>query len=122
KFAATMGRLTYMLPSPDDPLRPFQPLADRLKEEASQIKGKDAVSQDIAGMLRSVAEHCERVTASRHDPDKAIAVEIAGRLDAVFGSPKYKTAATIASVIVEHDITERDVRTWYANPAKLRKI
>jgi hypothetical protein len=117
EFAVTIGRLTFMLPSPGRPMRPFQQLAGRLRAEAKRL-GKDAISQAIGSQLLAVAKHCERVTGARRDPDKAIATEIAGYLNFVFGSPKYGTAATITSVIVEHEISERKVRTWMSHPAK----
>lgn len=111
EFAANIGRLTLALPTPDHPDRPFQALADRLKEEAKRL-GNDRISKKITKQLLMVAENCEATILAAYNPEKNIAVEVAYWLDTVFGSPKYKTTAIITGVITGRAITDRKVRTW----------
>lgn len=111
EFAFNLGNLTAMLPQADNPDRPFQPRAKRLKDEASTL-GRDPSSQIIAGQLLATATYCDGVTVAAYNPDEAMAVRIACWLESVFGSGKLRTTATITSVITGHEVTDRHVRNW----------
>jgi hypothetical protein len=111
EFAVTMGRGTLMLPPPDQPDRPYEALAKKLRGLAKE-QGRDRVSQIIAKRLDAEADAIERITVAAYNPPEAIASEIAGWLQSVFGSPMYGTTAIMASVITGCDITDRKVRTW----------
>ena len=111
EFAFNLGNLTAILPQADNPDRPFQPLANRLRHEVSRL-GRDRATQTIARQLLVTATHCESLTVVAYSPDEAIAIGIAHWLEAVFGSPKLRTTATITSVITGHEVTDRQVRNW----------
>jgi hypothetical protein len=111
EFAFNLGRLTLTLPSSDNPARPYKVLAQKYRHEAEEL-ADDRGGQGIRWRLLALARYCDAITASAHNPSKAIAGEIAGWLETVFGSPMYKTTATITSVITGREITDRKVRTW----------
>jgi hypothetical protein len=118
EFAFNHGRLTLMLPSADNPARPYKARAQKYRDEAEQL-AHDPGGQGIRQLLLLLARYCDSITASAHNPSEAIAVEIASWLETVFGSPMYKTTATITSVITGQAVTERKVRTWLkSHPAK----
>jgi hypothetical protein len=71
EHAFNHGRLTLMLPQADQPDRPFEGLAKKLRDLAPQ--GKDQASQTIAKRLRAEADVCEGVTVAAYDPAEAIA-------------------------------------------------
>jgi hypothetical protein len=100
EFAVTMGRATLMLPSADAPERPWEGTAKAVRDVAKQLGG-DHISQIIARRLRREADAYERITVTAYNPPKAIALEIAGWLENVFGSPMY--GITAISVITERE-------------------
>jgi hypothetical protein len=112
EFAFNLGRLTLMLPSTDNPARPYKARAQKYRDEAEQLV-HDRGAQGIRQLLLLLARYCDLITYSAHNPSEAVAVEIAHWLETVFGSPMYKTTATITSVIVGQGISERKVRTWF---------
>lgn len=119
--AFNLGRLTLALPQADQPDRPFDELAKKLRKLAPQ--GKDRASQTIAMHLRAVAAICEGVTVAAYGPAEAIAGEIAGFLLSVFGTPMFTTTAIVVRVIMQREIPDRKVRTWLerirrSHPAK----
>jgi hypothetical protein len=114
EFAFNHGRLTLMLPSADNPARPYNARAQKYRDEAEQL-AHDPGGQGIRQLLLLLARYCDSITYSAHDPSEAIAREIASWLETVFGSPMYNTTATITSVITGQAITERKVRTWLAS-------
>ena len=113
EFAFNHGRLTLMLPSADNPARPYKALAQKYRDEAEEL-AHDRGGQGIRQLLLLLARHCDSITYSAHNPSEAVAVEIAHWLETVFGSPMYKTTATITGVIVGQEISERKVRTWFS--------
>ena len=121
ELAFNHGRLTLMLPQADQPDRPFEGLAKKLRESAPE--GRDQASLTIAKHLRATADACEGITVAAYDPAEAIAGAIAHFLQSVFGSPMITTTATIVRVITQREIPNRQVRTWVkriprSHPAK----
>ena len=118
EHAFNLGRLTLMLPSPDQPMRPFEALAKEIRDRAKRLKGRDQASQIIRRRLQAEADAYERVTVAAYDPAEAIAGEIAFCLQSVFGRSMYGVTAAITNVITEQNITDLMVRNWTRRAAR----
>lgn len=115
EFTFDLGRLTLMLPSADNPARPYKARAQKYRDESEQL-ADDPDGQGIRRRLLALAQYCDSITYSAHNPSEAIATEIASWLTTVFGTPMFKITALITGVITRQEISERKVRTWVAAP------
>ena len=120
--AFNLGRLTLALPQANQPTRPLEAAAKMLRDFARR-QSRNRAGQARAKRYQAAADTCAGITLAAYNPAEAIAVEIAGFLQSVFGSPMYKTTAIVAGVITEREIPDREVRTWVeriprSHPAK----
>jgi hypothetical protein len=127
------GRLNLALPQETHP-HWAQQAAQKLRADSALIlrslSRKSALP--MTRCLLKAAKVYERLRYKERNGVSGIAINLAGIMKAIFGTPMYETTATITTVITETKVTGRMVRTWRdaaysssarrkSNPAKTSK-
>jgi hypothetical protein len=118
ELACNVDRLTRELPLPN-PERIGAKKAEALRADAERLEKAlkpPRAGREGAKRLRRAAEVYERIQYKPGDRAKHIACELAHWLKSIFGSPMYKTTATVTSIITGREISQRQVRTWLLDP------
>jgi hypothetical protein len=108
--------------------RKWEESAAKLREEAAEVRGlgKDAIADrlldaamaydDLVGIPTPFERMCNNAEA------RTLTLLVAADMIKLFGSPLYRTTATIVSVALELDITVDSVREWIKHPNLTSRI
>jgi len=97
--------------------------AQELRADASRFRREHPSGKvaRLADRLVKAADAYEELGAFASFRHRAVVVDIAKIMHESFGSPMYRSTATIASVALESEITLSKVREWFS-PTTRRKV